>query len=50
MGDALLADRPDGRDQGLSQHLPAEYALPALLRAAAAKQVLFQGLQVQYGD
>ena len=50
MGDALGRHRADRGHQGLAEHLPAEHALPALLRAAAAKQVIFQRLQVQYGE
>ena len=50
MGDALARHRAHGRHQGLAQHLPAEHALPGLLRAAAAKQVILERLQVQNGE
>ena len=50
MGDALGRHRAHGRHQRLAQRLPAEHALPGLLRAAAAKQVILQRLQVQDGE
>ena len=50
MGYALGRHGAHGRDQGLAQGLPAEDALPGLLRAAASKQVIFQLLQVQNGE
>src|SRR6185503_9450968 len=42
--------RAHGGHQRLAQHLAAVDPLPALLRAAAAKQVLLQRLQVQNGE
>ena len=50
VGDALRRHRAHGRHQRLAQHLAAVDPLPALLRAAAAKQVLLQRLQVQDGE
>ena len=50
MGDALGRHRAHGRHQGLPQGLAAEHALPGLLRAAAAKQVILERLQVQNGE
>ncbi len=50
MGDALGRHRAHGRHQGLAEGLAAEHALPGLLRAAAAKQVILQRLQVQNGE
>ena len=38
--------RAHGRHQRLAQHLAAEDALPAFLRAAAAEQVLLERLEV----
>jgi hypothetical protein len=40
-------DGATSRDQRLADHLPTEYALPAHLRRAAAKQVHFQLLEVE---
>src|SRR5262245_18862855 len=50
MSNALGRQRAHGCHQRLPQHLPAIDALPALLRAASAKQVLLQRLKVQNGD
>ena len=47
MGGTLGRHRADGRHQGLTECLPAEYALPGLLRAAATKQVILELLQIQ---
>ena len=44
-GDAL--DGAAGGDQGLTDHLPAEYARPAGLRRAAAEQVDFERFEVE---
>src|SRR5687767_8946578 len=38
------------RDEGLADHLTAEDALPADLRAATSKQVVFKRLKVEYGQ
>ena len=38
------------RDQRLAEHLPAEHALPAVLRARAAEQVHLDLLEVQEVD
>ena len=45
MGDAFRRHRAHGRHQGLAQRLAAEHALPGLLRAAAAEQVLLERLR-----
>src|SRR5690349_20427668 len=37
------------RDQCLADHLPAEHALPAHLRAATSKEVVFERFQVENG-
>ena len=50
VGDPLRRHSAYGGHQRLAQHLPAKDALPAVLRAAAAKQVLLQRLQVQNGQ
>ena len=50
MGNPLAVHRANGGHERLAQHLPAEHALPRLLRAAAAKQVILQPLQVQNGE
>ena len=45
-------DGAAGRDQRLPDHLAAEHALPAILRAAATKQVhldLFEVEHVEHG-
>ena len=39
-----------GRDQCLADNLAAKYPLPAILRAVAAEQVVFQLLQIEYGE
>ena len=39
--------RPAGRDQCLTDHLPAEHALPSDLRRAPAKQVHFERLDIE---
>ena len=39
-----------GGDQGLPDHLAAEYALPAGLRAQAPKQILLELLDVEDGE
>ena len=39
-----------GGDQRLADHLAAEHALPADLRAAAAKQVLLELFEVEDGE
>ena len=49
MGDAFGRHRAHGCNQGLAERLAAEHPLPGLLRAAAAKQVILQRLQVQNG-
>ena len=46
MGSRAL-DRAGGRDQRLADHLAAEHALPADLRAAAAKQVHLERLEIE---
>ncbi len=46
MGRPVL-DGTDRRNQGLSDHLATEHALPADLRRAAAEQVLFQRLEIE---
>jgi hypothetical protein len=38
-----------GGGKGLADDLSAENALPAGLRAAAAEQIVFQGLEVENG-
>ena len=43
-------DGAGGRDQRLADHLAAEHALPADLRAAAAKQVHLELLEVEDGE
>src|SRR5215813_12689511 len=43
-------DSAAGRDQGLANDLAAEYPLPADLRAAAAKDVHLERLEVQDGE
>ena len=50
MRDALGWHRADRGHQSLAQGLAAEHALPSLLRAAAAKQVIVELLQVQDGQ
>ena len=40
-------DGPAGSDQGLTDHLPAEDALPADLRRAAAKQIYLELFEVE---
>ena len=47
VGDALLRHCAHGRHERLPQHLAAEDALPPLLRAAAAEQILLERLQVE---
>ena len=39
--------RAAGRDQSLTDHLPAEHALPSDLRRAPAKQVHFERFEVE---
>ncbi len=46
---AGLAHRPPRRHESLAQHLPAIDALPAGLRAYAAKQILLESLEVEDG-
>ncbi len=41
--------RAVGCDQGLADHLAAEHALPAGLRADAAEQVLLECLEIENG-
>ena len=43
-------DRAAGGDEGLADHLAAEHALPADLRAAAAIQVVLELLEVEDGE
>ena len=43
-------DGAAGRDQRLADHLPAEHALPADLRARAAEQILLERLEVEDGE
>jgi hypothetical protein len=40
-------DGAAGRDQRLADHLAAEHALPARLRAAPAKQVYLERLEIE---
>ncbi len=47
---ARHVDGAAGRDQRLADHLPAEDALPAGLRRAAAKQVHLELLEVEDGQ
>ena len=49
MGGAAI-DRAVGRDQRLADHLPAEHALPADLRAHAAKQIHLERFDVEDGE
>jgi hypothetical protein len=42
-----LLDGATGGDQGLSDHLAAEHALPARLWGAAPKQIHFQRLEIE---
>ena len=49
MRDAAV-DRAIGGDQRLADHLPAEHALPADLRAHAAKQIHLERLDVENGE
>ena len=49
MREAVL-HRASRRHQRLADHLAAEYALPAVLRAAAAEQVVFELLKIEYGE
>jgi len=49
MGGAAI-DRAVGRDQRLADHLPAEYALPADLRAHAAEQIHLERFDVEDGE
>ena len=37
-------------DESLRDHLPAKHPLPAHLRAATTKQIVFQLLKVEYGN
>ena len=39
-----------GRDQRLADHLAAEHALPADLRAQAAKQILLELFEIEDGE
>ena len=41
---------PAGGDERLADHLAAEHALPADLRAAAAEQVVLELLEVEDGE
>ena len=47
---AAVGDGVHGRHQGLTDDLTAEDALPALLRALAAEQILFKPFEVEYGQ
>jgi hypothetical protein len=47
---ADYVDGPAGCDQRLADHLPAEDALPAHLRRAAAKQIELKPLEVEDGE
>jgi hypothetical protein len=46
--DGAILDRARGGDHGLADHLAAENALPANLRAQAAEEVVFQRFEVEY--
>ena len=43
-------DGAAGRDHGLADHLAAEHALPARLRAAAAEQIHLERFEVKDGQ
>ncbi len=49
MGGAAF-DGPLRRDQRLADHLAAEEALPADLRAPATEEIVFERLEVEYGQ
>ena len=45
-----IFDSAIGGDQSLPNHLPAEHALPAGLRAQASEQILLQCLEIENGE
>jgi hypothetical protein len=48
MGEPVMRiNRSVGCDKGLPHHLTAKDALPAILRAAATEQIVFQSLKVE---
>ncbi len=50
VGGAVGFDGSQGGNQRLTDHLAAKDALPADLRAAAAEKIVFERLQVEYGQ